>query len=221
MRTFLRTEWPALSALALSFAFATYAWPRMPETLPVHWGADGQPDRYGSRLEALFLMPMLMTGTYALLLAVERFSDNDRKNAPVLRVARLSIALLAALLVAAQAFGWPMTRTILIGTGLLLALLGNVMGKAQPSAFVGLRTPWTFGSRRAWHRTQRRGAVWLTAYGLLLTLVGTVLPLQIVIPWIAPIGVLAGLFGMTAWLTYASYLDWRADPDPEPALRRQ
>jgi uncharacterized membrane protein len=165
-------------------------------------------------------MPLLMTGTIALLLAVEHFSAPDRRNATVLRTARLSLAVLAALILAAQAFGWPMTRTVLVGTGVLFALLGNVLGKAQPSAFVGLRTPWTLSSRRAWHLSHRRGALWMTVYGLVLTLVGLTVPLDLVIPWVAPIGVLVGMAVMLGWLTYASYLDWRADPDPQPALRR-
>ena len=37
-----------LIAGAVAFSLAVYA--RLPESIPVHWGLSGEPDRYGSRL---------------------------------------------------------------------------------------------------------------------------------------------------------------------------
>lgn len=216
-----KTEWPALLAFAVTFALGAWAYPQLPESVPVHWGADGQPDRYGGRLEALFLTPLVLAGAALLLLALQRFSPNERKNASVLRVARLGLGLLAAVLVAAQAFDWPVARSVLIGVGFLFVTLGNVLGKAQPSPWVGLRTPWTLSSRRAWYASQRRGAVWFTAFGALLSVAGLIVPPALLFPWVAPVGVLGGALFMVGWLTYASYLDWKRDPQPEPALTHE
>ena len=142
-------EWPAALCFVGSGVVAALIFPRLPESVPVHWGIDGAPDRFGSRFEALFLPTLLCLGTAALLWAIGRFSPLDRANAPVLRTARLGLGAMALLLTLAQALDWEMGRAALISTGLLLALLGNVLGRAQPSVFVGLRTPWVFLSRRA------------------------------------------------------------------------
>jgi len=221
MKAFLKSEWPTFVLYALALVLAVWTYPRLPESVPVHWGPDGQPDRYGSRFEALFLMPLLLLPGIAITYAVEAFSPRDRSNAAVLRVARFGLAGLVALNAAAQAFDWPMSRSIIIGIGVLFTLLGNVMAKAQPSAFVGLRTPWTMSSRKAWYAGQRRSAVWFVAFGLLLTVSAIVLPEDRLFPWVVPYGLMGGLVLKLFWLTYASYLDWRRDPNPEPVLRHK
>lgn len=215
----LKSEWPALLALLVALAAAALAWPHSPDTLPVHWGVTGQPDRFGGKFEGLLMVPLAMLGVFALLLALQRWVPGEARNAPVYRAARLGVALLAAALTLARVLDWPMARSSLVASGLVVMLVGNVLGKARPSPFVGLRTPWVFASRRAWYASQRRGAVWLTGYGLLLALCGAALPREWLFPWAVPFGMLAALLGMLGWLILASYRDWRADPDPQAALR--
>lgn len=212
-------EWPTILSFVLTGAIAALTYPRLPARVPVHWGLDGLPDRSGTRFEALFVLPLVLLGAAALLWLVQRFSLPDRGNAPVLGAARLGLGLLALLTTLARALDWETVRTLLIGAGLLLALLGNVLGRAQPSVFVGLRTPWVFRSRRAWFASQRRSAVWLTGLGVVLAAVGAAAPLGWLFPWVAPVGLLTAVLGVGAWLTYASYLDWKRDPSPEPALK--
>ena len=212
-------EWPAALCFLASGGVAAVAYPRLPQAVPVHWGIDGAPDRLASRAEALAVPPLIFLGVAALLWATERFSAADRANGPVLQTARLGFGALTLLASLAQALNWDMVRAALVGTGLLLALLGNVMGRAQPSVFVGLRTPWVFRSRRAWFASQRRSAVWLTSLGVLLMLVSALLPLNVLFPWVVPVGLLLSTGGMVAWLSYASYLDWKGDPSPEPVFK--
>ncbi|GGM09148.1 DUF1648 domain-containing protein [Deinococcus aerophilus] len=211
-------EWPTILSFVLTGAIAALTYPRLPARVPVHWGVDGLPDRYGTPFEALFLLPLVLLGAAALLWLVQR-SGPDRANAPVLRTARLGLGLLALLATLSRALDWETVRAVLIGVGLLFTLLGNVMGRAQPSVFVGLRTPWVFRSRRAWFASQRRSAVWLTGLGVVLAGVSAAAPLDWLFPWVVPVGLLTALVGMGAWLTYASYLDWKRDPSPEPALK--
>ncbi len=212
-------EWPAALCFLASGGVAALTSPRLPQSVPVHWGIDGTPDRFGSPFEALWLPLLIFLGVTALLWVIERFSPADRANASVLRTARLGLGVLALLLTLAQALNWEMGRAALIGTGLLLALLGNVLGRAQPSVFVGLRTPWVFLSRRAWFASQRRTALWLTSLGVVLMAAAVLFPLGVLVPWVVPVGLLIVVFGMVAWLTYASYRDWKQDPSPEPVFR--
>lgn len=207
-----------LALFAASFTVAAFFYPLFPDVVPVHWGADGQPDRFGTKLEALFVMPSVLLGVVLLMLAVQRFSPRDRSNAPVLGTARLAVAALALLLTLAQTLAWDIPRSALVGVGALLLFVGNVLGKTRPSAFVGVRTPWVYKSRRAWHASQRRGASWLTLFGLALLLGGLLVPTAMLTPWIAPFGVLGALTLLLGWLALASYLDYKRDPNPERAL---
>lgn len=212
-------EWPAALCFIGSGVLATLIYPHMPSSLPVHWGMNGAPDRFASRSEALFLMPLICLGTAGLLWAIGRFSPPDRSNGPVLRTSRLGLGTMALLVTLAQALNWEMGRAVLIGAGLLLVLRGNVMGRASPSVFVGLRTPWVFLSRRAWFASQRRSALWLTSLGVVLMIAAALFPLSVLFPWVAPVGLLIGVVGVVVWLTYASYRDWKEDPSPEPVFK--
>ncbi len=55
-----------------------------------------------------------------------------------------------------------------------------------------------------------------TIYGALLTIVGLTLPNRMLFPWLLPAGMVVSLLVMVIWLVYASYLDYRHDPHPEP-----
>lgn len=212
-------ELPAALCFLGSGVVAALTYPRLSQAVPVHWGLDGAPDRFGSRFEALFVPPLIFLGAAVLLWAIEHFSPRDRSNGPVLRAARLGLGMMALLVPVALALNWDMARAALIGTGLLLALLGNVLGRAQPSVFVGLRTPWVYLSRRAWFASQRRSALWLTALGGVLAAAAALCPREVLFPWVAPVGLLIGLGGTVGWLAYASYRDWKEDPAPEPVFR--
>jgi uncharacterized membrane protein len=57
----------ALAAIGLLFLLGTALWhyPGLPETIPVHFGGDGKPDRYGSKAN-LWLLPGLGTFIYVM-----------------------------------------------------------------------------------------------------------------------------------------------------------
>lgn len=207
--------WLTLIPFPLAFAVAAWSLPHQPDRLPTHWGLDGQPDAWGSAATALFQLPALLLPAALLLIGLGQMSS-QRRNAPLLNVAALGMGLLALTQTAALALGWDTNRALLTGLGLLFTLLGNVMGRAQPSAFVGLRTPWVYLSRRAWHASQRRSGAWFVGLGLSLLLSGAVVPAAQLVPWVAPMGLLVGVTLMVAFLIYASYRDWKTDPDPQP-----
>ena len=60
MRVRALPVWLPLLPLAVSVALGVWAFPRQPDRVPVHWGADGQPDRWGSPAEGLFALPAML-----------------------------------------------------------------------------------------------------------------------------------------------------------------
>ena len=50
--------------------------------------------------------------------------------------------------------------------GILLAVLGNFLGKVTRNFFVGIRTPWTLASDEVWYKTHRLGGKLFVLAGL-------------------------------------------------------
>ena len=59
-------------------ASSAVAAPWLPARVPVHWGLDGQPDRWGSRWELLLLGPGMLLLVMALLRAVDGADPIER-----------------------------------------------------------------------------------------------------------------------------------------------
>ena len=58
-------------------------------------------------------------------------------------------------------------RAIEGGVCLLIAVLGNVMGKVRRNFYVGIRTPWTIANEQVWNATHRFAAKTMFAGGVL------------------------------------------------------
>jgi len=214
----LRRQWLPLTAIVLMVAASLYAWGRVPEQLPVHWGIGGQPDRYGGRLEALGVFPLVGLFLYAIALVLPRVvvqpEQNQKLTGAVLRIVVLGLAALHVGLVANH-LGAELAVPRLAGltVGVILMGVGNILPKAQPSRWVGVRTPWTFRSKESWYRSQRAGGWVMTLSGLaffvtaLFTNSGTVL-----------FGVVAATLLAVGGLLLYSYLVWRGDHRREPSL---
>ncbi|MFB9994876.1 DUF1648 domain-containing protein [Deinococcus oregonensis] len=213
----LRQEWLTGLVLAANAALVAWAWPRLPERLPLHWNWQGEVDRFGGRFEALILLPLILLLPTLLTLAFPGLAGTP-KNAGVLRILRLGLALLSLSFTAQHAFELHPLRAVLISLGVFFVLLGNVLGKTQPNRWMGVRTHWTFLSRQAWHKSQRRGGAFLVSFGLLSALAALLTPEALLFPWLMPFAFLLLLLGGLGWITYQSYRDYHNDPQPEPVI---
>jgi uncharacterized membrane protein len=74
------------------------------------------------------------------------------------------------------------------GVCLLIALLGNVLGKVQRNLYIGIRTPWTIANERVWNATHRLGAKTFVLGGL----AGFIFAMAGSWPWLSIGSVLAG-----------------------------
>lgn len=99
----------ATTALLLLIAFlvtAVAGWNALPERVPVHFGLDGQPDRWSSRATTL-LGPAVALGIYVLLTALARVPHvfnypwpiTEANAARQYRIARRLLLVLSNLLV--------------------------------------------------------------------------------------------------------------------------
>lgn len=231
MRVTWQTKWPQWALLAGMVVLAGWSWPTAPNRIPMHWAKTGQPDRYGGKVEGLLLLPLVALLVYPLLVLLPRLDPGRANYAQfrgayaVIRLATIAILAAVYVVIVAAAHGQHphLALVILLLMGVLLLLVGSVLGKVRPNWFVGIRTPWTLSSKRAWTRTHQLAGRLFILLGLFLIGAGLRTPAHAhVLP------LLVGAVGASLLvLVVYSYLVWRADPEKippvgtEPAERRR
>ena len=206
-------KWLPLALVAAAFLMSAVAYPRLPERMPVHWGLDGTADRYGSRLEGAFLLPVVMLAMWGLMRGLPRIDPrraNYAKFADTYDLMITSVLALFALMHAAVigiALGWPVSigRLAPALIGLLFVMIGNALPRARPNWWFGIRTPWTLSSDRVWMRTHRVGGYLMLIAGL-FWLVAAALPS----PWTYGLALAALITSSLGSLVY-SYFAWKQE----------
>jgi uncharacterized membrane protein len=117
------------------------------------------------------------------------------------------------IIVLRAALGYPvgMRRVLPIGVGALFIVIGNLLPRARPNWFIGLRTPWTLSSDRVWEKTHRFGGRVFVAGGILLVLAAFVSA-----QW-AHVVLFAVILTCSAGVMVYSYLEWRREQPPTGA----
>jgi uncharacterized membrane protein len=146
--------------------------------IAIHFNAAGQVDGWTRSRWALFAMPGLALGLWALFSVLPRMdtrADNLARSRPaldVIAVATLAVLGFAQVMIVATSLGtlrWP-SNAWLFALGALFVVTGNVLGKLRPNHTVGIRTPWTLAHDRVWDQTHRYGGKVFVAAGLVLAL---------------------------------------------------
>ncbi len=123
-----------LGMIAVSLITGGLAYSRLPDKVPIHWNAAGQVDGWGSPFQGAFLMPLIMTGIFLLLLFLP-YLDPKRRNYPAMSKAYSAIVLVLILLLTAihlgtigGALGYisldKVPTFIMLGVGVLFVIMG-------------------------------------------------------------------------------------------------
>lgn len=172
---------------AAALATIAIAYPRLPPSIPVHWDLAGHPNRFGPPW-ALFLlgpgvMALIILLTWLLPWLSPKNFQIEAFRATYGQIMLMVFGLMAYIsaLITWSALGHALDtgRDLIGGVCLLLALMGNVMGKVRRNFFIGIRTPWTLANERVWNATHRFAAKTFVAGGLL----GLVLAVAGLQPW--------------------------------------
>ena len=206
-------KWLPLWLIAADLVFAAVVYPYLPSRVPSHWNIHGQIDAYSGRLAAAVMLPVIALLTWLLLRFLPRI-DPRRANyakfagsydAVVLAIVALVVAIHVAVLGAG--LGWPiaMDRVVPIALGALFVVIGNVLPRARPNWWFGIRTPWTLSNDRVWEQTHRMGGYLMFGAGLLCILAGF-LPAP---PGIAVVAIAALAAGLGS--AVYSYFVWKQE----------
>lgn len=166
-----RTFVIALSILLAPLAYLAFAWPQLGDRVPVHFGANGMPDRYGDKSELLFSVGFLSViglFTYFLLANIHKIDPKRSAAQSQETLQKLALAttllmgLIGLMIVRSAITGQISGQIIFTILGLFLAYLGNLMHSVKPNYFVGFRLPWTLENEENWRKTHRMGSkIWV------------------------------------------------------------
>ncbi len=205
-----------LVPLAVSVVATAIVWRWLPDPMPIHWGIDGQPDGWASRLAGAGLGPVIHCGVIALV-QVLRYADprqdNIAQSAPALDAMVLAISAFMAgmqglILYAAMAADHRMNEALLFALlGGLFMTIGAVMPTLRPNHIAGIRVSWTLNNNRIWDRAHALGGKLFMVAGGLTTLAGVILPM----PWAVSVVLTSTLIAGFAPMYYAWRLSLRPD----------
>lgn len=178
------TRWMCVASIltATALAGSLYVWSvryeDLPARVPTHWDLYGQADGWTAKEDTFvffFLLPTVMGGliglAYLLPWLSPRHFEVDRSRTTYAYVMALLVALLGYLhgivLWGGLNSEASISRWLVGGVFLFIALLGNVLGRVRRNFWIGVRTPWTLASEAVWIETHRLSAWLFVAAGIL------------------------------------------------------
>jgi uncharacterized membrane protein len=204
--------------IAAMMLLGVWAWLQLPATaqIPIHWGADGQPNGYAPKTVGLFLLPLITLGVAAVFWAIPVI---EPRQANILKSGKAYQAIWAGTLVllavidlvtTAMALGatFDIILIVFVAVGALFIVIGNYLPKVRPNYMVGIRTPWTLTSDLSWDRTHRIGGRLFVLEGILFIVLGLVRPASGTLIVV----LIGGIVFMLVILFAYSYRVWKTDP---------
>jgi uncharacterized membrane protein len=211
------TLWLMLVLALVSIGLSVWGADAVPENarVAVQWSGEGVTSTVSKTL-GLVLVPAIQIAFLLLGVLIPSISPRGGHLLQSRRAYRTVWPSVMAVLtlahglsmVAAAGYQVPVERIILTATALLLAVVGNVLGKVRSNYFLGVRTPWTLSSEYSWRKTHRLTGLLMTAVGLVSFVIGLFAPL----PLLGGVLVGGALLVAAIGIGY-SYIAWRADKE--------
>ena len=207
-------KWFPVIPIAGAFVLSAAVYSRLPNPMATHWGIDGAANGYSSRLVGAFIMPVMALAIWGFMRGlpyIDPLRANYAKfqstydlmvNAFVTLLALVNVAVLG------RSLGWPMPdmgRMMAVLVGAMTLLLGNVLPRARPNWWFGIRTPWTLTSDTVWTKTHRVGGYLMSAAGV-ITLLSAFLPQRATF-----VVLMVSLMGASLGSVVYSYFAWREE----------
>ncbi len=143
-------------------------WEKLPDQVPIHWDTNGAVDGYANKMQAVFLMPIILLAFHWICalgtsLDPKKQNVNDKMFILVLWIIPV-ISLLCNSMVYAIALGHKVSVEIIMPLfmGALFVVIGNYLPKCKQSYTVGIKLPWTLNDEENWNKTHRMaGFLWV------------------------------------------------------------
>ncbi|MDH3296625.1 MAG: SdpI family protein [Acidimicrobiia bacterium] len=207
----------SLIGVLVSVAFGLYGWfsTEAGQQVPTHFGIDGEPDAFGSRFEAFWVLPLVLLGVSVLLAVLPRI--DPRRQGVITSIKAYNVVWAATVAFMAGISGFTTVaavrgsglalggRPLMLGVGALFVVIGNFLPKTGPNWFFGIRTPWTLSDDQVWADTHRVGGILMMVGGAAIIIAALLAPLA----W--NIGVAVTVLAVIVLVAFVySYLRYRS-----------
>jgi len=186
MKKFTYLDAVALVVWLVPAVYVYLIYSSLPQKVPLHYGFNGNVDRYGDKSEFL-ATDWILIGVSAFVYLLLKFIANIDPKKQVkfgeatfqklgLGIVILLSALNIAIIFATAHRGFQIDKLILPLLGLMFVFIGNIMNSIKPNYFAGFRTPWALENEDNWRATHRLvSKIWFVG-GIVITIATLLLP---------------------------------------------
>ncbi|MBH0160527.1 SdpI family protein [Fictibacillus sp. 26RED30] len=162
--------------IALSVLIGVFAYPYLPDQMPMHWNIHGEVDGYWDKQYAAFFPPLLMIVLMALFIFMPRIDpkkENYKKFSSsytiFITIMNVFFLLLQSMTISyGLGVNIDISLVVNLGIGLLFIVLGNYLPRIKHNYFIGVRTPWTLANEKTWRKTHQLSGKLFVMAGILL-----------------------------------------------------
>ncbi len=197
--------------IIISIVGTILVYPNLPQTIPSHWGLNGEVDAYSDKSIVYILgaaLPLGMALLFLLIPLIDPKKENYKLHEKAYLYMNLSTILFIVCIhwITLMANFYKEIDVVLfirLMIGILFIIIGNYMTQIRFNYFMGMRTPWTLADESVWRKTHRLSGYLFSILGSLL--IGTYF-LAHTIGFVIMIG---GIIILTGGTTLYSYLEYK------------
>lgn len=178
----LITEFIIVLIVIAPIVYFFYLWTSLPDTLPIHFDINGNPDNYGSKNVIALTIFLLSAGIYVFLKFIPRVYNKSRYiiSHQMFDKTRLFVSLFFSILCFIILFsvqqGKANNSIVYISIAFLISILGNYMGSIKPNFLNENSSQFVVENEMKWKKTQNFiGKLWFFS-GIALALMIYILP---------------------------------------------
>ena len=150
-------------------------WSKLTDPIPTHFGMDGTPNGWSSKLFTVVGIPLFLLGLHWLCLGITsqdpKYENmSDKLYALVVWLCPV-ISLLLMITCYGAGLGWDVniSKYAVVGTGILFMIIGNYLPKCRQNYTMGIKLPWTLDDEENWNHTHRfAGFLWIVGGVLII-----------------------------------------------------
>lgn len=174
--------------ILLPILFGAVVWNKLPEKIATHWGPDGNPDQYSSKLFAVVCLPLIVFVIHWLCLLFSKLDPKNKDQHKKILGLVFWICPVVSILCSIFTYLYAFDIELNVGgicvafMGLLFIIVGNYMPKCKQNYTIGIKIAWTLNDEANWNATHRfAGRLWVI--GGILILPAAFLPVTF-LPWV-------------------------------------
>ncbi len=168
--------WPTvIGLLPILMGLAVYS--KLPEKMPIHWGLDGEPNGYATRLAGILILPLIMVVVNVIVqfsLETAPKTNLKLKKLMLWLLPILSVIFQSLTLSEARGYHLAISLITMVTVGIIFILLGNYIPKTSQNRVAGFRFPMTLSNPDNWQKTNRLGGMMLVISGIIMILGGVI-----------------------------------------------